>query len=93
MKLNSHIGREGYGHMGPFGLSDGDFDRYMVYFFVVVSALSFGVKISVGTSGNCEDYAMGGEDFRLLRGFLDLWRRWGWRIGFYLDLRISVVWH
>jgi hypothetical protein len=33
----------------------------MIYFSVVVSALSLGVKAGVGTSGNSEDCAMGGE--------------------------------
>jgi hypothetical protein len=65
----------------------------MVYLSVVVSVLSFGVKISVGTSNNCEDCAVGGEGFWLLWGFLDLWQRWGWRVGFCLNLRISVAWH
>jgi hypothetical protein len=63
--------------VGPFGLCDGAFDSYMIYFPVVVSVLSFGVNISVGTFGNCEDCAVGGEGFWPLRGFLDLWRRWG----------------
>jgi hypothetical protein len=49
--------------VGPFGLCDGAFDSYMIYFPVVVSVLSFGVNISVGTFGNCEDCAVGGEGF------------------------------
>jgi hypothetical protein len=66
------LGGEGYGHVGQFGLSDGAFDNYMIYFSIVISTLSFGVEISVRTARNCEDCAMGGEGFRLLRGFLDL---------------------
>jgi hypothetical protein len=79
--------------MGPFGLSGGAFDSYVIYFSVVISTLSFGIEIGVGASGNCEDSVVGGEGFKLLWGFLDLWQRWKQRVGFCLDLRISVVWH
>jgi hypothetical protein len=41
--------------MGPLGLSDEAFDDYMVYFLIVISALPLGVKVGVGTSGDCED--------------------------------------
>jgi hypothetical protein len=56
----------------PFGLGNGVFNNYVVYFSVVVSALSFGVKVSVETAGNCEDCVVGGEGFGLLWRLLDL---------------------
>jgi hypothetical protein len=31
------------------------------------------------------------ESFVLLLGFLDLWRRWKWWIGFGFDLRVGAV--
>jgi hypothetical protein len=43
------LGREGYGNVGAFGLSDGAFDNYAIYFSVIVSTLSLGVKIGIGT--------------------------------------------
>jgi hypothetical protein len=43
----------------------------MIYFSVVVSALSLGVKAGVGTSDNSEDCVMGGEGIRLLWRLLD----------------------
>jgi hypothetical protein len=58
---------------------------------VIIMALSLGVKISVATSGNCEDCVMGGEIVGLLWRFLDL--RWRWWVGFSFDLRVFVVWH
>jgi hypothetical protein len=79
--------------VGPFDLSDGAFDSYIFYFSIVISALSLGVKIGVGTSANCEDCDVGGKGFRLLRGFLDLWQRWWRRVGLCLGLRIGVIWH
>jgi hypothetical protein len=60
--------------VGPFGLGDWAFDGYMVNLSIVISVLSLGVEISVGASGNCEDCAMGGEGFGLLRRLLDLWQ-------------------
>jgi hypothetical protein len=51
-------------------MSDGAFDDYMVYFPVVISVLPLGVKISVGTSGDCEDCTIGGEGIILLLGVL-----------------------
>jgi hypothetical protein len=81
---------EGYGHVGPFGLHDGTFNSYMVY-FPIISALHFSVKVCIRTSGNCEDCAMGGEGLGLLRGLLDLWRRWWW-VGFSFDLGVGVIW-
>jgi hypothetical protein len=77
----------------PFGLSDGAFDSYMIDFPIVICALSLGVEFGVGVSGNCEDCAVGGEGFKLLWGFLDLWQWWWRRVGFCLDLRIGVIWH
>jgi hypothetical protein len=59
----------------PFGLSDGAFDSYMIYFSLVISALSLGVKVGVGASSNCEDSTMGGEGIGLLGRLLDLWQR------------------
>jgi hypothetical protein len=60
---------------------------------IIISTLSLGVEIGVGTSDDCKDCVMGGEGVELLRRFFDLW--WGWRrrIGFGLDLRVGVVWH
>jgi hypothetical protein len=57
-------------------MSNGAFNSYMIY-FVVISMLSLGVKVGVGTSGNCENCAMGGERIGLLQSLLDLWRRRG----------------
>jgi hypothetical protein len=53
-------------HVRPFGLSNGAFDSYKVYFSVVISTMSLGVKVGVGTSGNCENCAVGGEGIWLL---------------------------
>jgi hypothetical protein len=64
----------------------------MIFFSIVVSALSLGVKVGVGTSGNCEDCAMGGEGIRLLWRLMDLWWRWRWWISFGIDLRIWIIW-
>jgi hypothetical protein len=62
--------------MGPFGLVNGAFDIYMIDLPVIVSVLSLGIKIDVGTPVNCEDCVVGGESVGLLRRLLDLWRRW-----------------
>jgi hypothetical protein len=64
---------EGYGNVGLFGLGNGAFDNYVVYFSIVISALSLGVKVSIGTSSDCQDCAVSGEGVSLLRGLLDLW--------------------
>jgi hypothetical protein len=40
---------------------------------MVIYALSHGIKINIGTPGNFEDCAMGGESVVLLRRLLDLW--------------------
>jgi hypothetical protein len=74
----------------PFGLGNGVFDSYMIYFSLIISALSLGVEISVGTSGDCEDCVVGWKGVVLLQG-LDLrwrWRRW---VGFDFDLGVGVV--
>jgi hypothetical protein len=53
--------------VGPFGLCNWTFDNYMVNLSIVISALSLGVKIGIGTSCNCENCVMGGEGIELLR--------------------------
>jgi hypothetical protein len=63
----------------------------MIYFPVVVSVLSLGFKVSIGGSGDCKDCAVSWKSFVLLLGFLDLWWRWGWWIGFGFDSGI-IVW-
>jgi hypothetical protein len=50
--------------VGPFGLHDGTFDRYMVYLPIVISALPFSVKVCIRTSHGCED--CGGDGINLL---------------------------
>jgi hypothetical protein len=82
---------EGYGNVGPIGLGNGAFDNYVIYFFVVVSVLSVGVKVSIGTSDDCEDCAMSGEGLSFLLRLLDLWWRWRRWVGFDLDPRVGVV--
>jgi hypothetical protein len=77
----------------PLGLSDGAFYDFMVYFLVVISTLPLGVKVGVGTSGDCEDCTMGGEDIILLLGFSNLWWRWRRWVGFGFNLMVGVVWH
>jgi hypothetical protein len=64
------LGKEGYGHVGPHGFRDGAFNSYIVYFRVVIIVLPFSIKIYIGTSGNGEDCAVGGEGIGLLRGAL-----------------------
>jgi hypothetical protein len=79
--------------VGPFGLGTGTFSSNMINLHVIVMTLSLGVEISVRTSDNCEDCAMGGEGVGVLRMFLNLrwrWRRW---ICFGFDLRVGVAWH
>jgi hypothetical protein len=53
-------------------LGDGAFDRYMIYFSVVVSALSLGVKVGVLASSDCKDCAVSWEGFGLLLVLLEL---------------------
>jgi hypothetical protein len=79
--------------VGPFGLGNGGFNSYVIDLNVVVSVLSLGIKIGVGTSRNCEDCAVGREGIELLWRLLDLWLRWWWWIGFDLDLGSGVTWH
>jgi hypothetical protein len=55
------LGGEGYGHAGPFDLSDGAFDSYVIYFSEVISVLSFGLEVGVAASNNYKDCAMGGK--------------------------------
>jgi hypothetical protein len=74
--------------MRPLGLGNGVFDRYMIYFSIIVPVLLLGVKIDIGTSGNCKDCVMSWEGFILLLGFLGLWRGWGWWIGFIFYLGV-----
>jgi hypothetical protein len=85
------LGGEGYGNVRPLGLGDETFDSYMIYFSVIISTLSLGVKIGIGAFDDCKDCAMSRESFILLLGFLDLWRRWKWWVDFGFDLRIGVV--
>jgi hypothetical protein len=62
----------------PLGLGNGALDSYMIYFSVIVLALLLGVKVGIGTSGDCKDCDMGWKGFIWLLGFLGLWWRWGW---------------
>jgi hypothetical protein len=50
----------------PLGLGNGAFDSYVIYFSVIVPALSLGVKISIGTSDNYKDCVISWEGFILL---------------------------
>jgi hypothetical protein len=52
--------------MRPLGLGDGAFNSYIIDLLVMVSTLSFGIEIGIGTPGDCEDCAMGGESVELL---------------------------
>jgi hypothetical protein len=70
------LGGEGYGNMGALGLGNGAFNHYMIYFSIVLSVLSLGVKAGIGTSSYCKDCAMSWKGFVLLLGFLGL--RWRW---------------
>jgi hypothetical protein len=74
-----------------FGLGNGAFDNYMIYFSIVVLALPIGVEVGIGTSSNCKDCAMSWVGFILLLGFLGLWWRWWWWIGFIVDLGVIVL--
>jgi hypothetical protein len=71
------LGGEGYGNARPLGLSDGAFDGHVVYFSVIISGMALGVKISVGTSSDCEDCAVAREGIILLLGFFNLWQGGG----------------
>jgi hypothetical protein len=87
------LGVEDYGNVRPFGLGNGAFDSYMIYFSVIISPLSLGVKIGIGASGDCKDCVMSWKGFVLLLGFLDLWQRWKWWVDFGFDLRPGIVLH
>jgi hypothetical protein len=52
------MGGEGYGNVRQLGLGNGAFDIYVIYFSVIVLALSLGVKVGIGTSDNCKDCAI-----------------------------------
>jgi hypothetical protein len=75
--------------VGPFGLCNGTFDGDVINLPIIITTLSLGVEVSVGTFGNSKDGAMSGESIGLLQRFLDL--RWRWWICFGFDLRGSVV--
>jgi hypothetical protein len=75
--------------VGPFGFGDRTFDDDMIDLLVVITMLSLGIEVSIGTFDNCEDCDVGGESVGLLWRFLDL--RWRWWVGFGLDLRVGVV--
>jgi hypothetical protein len=85
------LGGEDYGNVRPLGLGNGAFDSYVIYYSVIVLALSLGVKIDIGSPGDCKDCAMSWEGFILLMGFLDLWKRWRRWVGFGFDLGIVVI--
>jgi hypothetical protein len=53
--------------------------------------LSLGVKVGIGISGNHKDCAMGSEGFIWLLGFLGLWQRWRWWIGFIFNLGMIIL--
>jgi hypothetical protein len=63
----------------------------MINLPLIITTLSLGVKIGIGTSGNCKDCDVCGESVNLLQMFLNL--RWRWWISFGFDLRVGVVWH
>jgi hypothetical protein len=54
------LGGEGNGNVRSYGLRNGAFDDYMIYFFVIVSALSLGVEISIGAPGCCKIHFVAG---------------------------------
>jgi hypothetical protein len=72
-------------------LCNGTFDGDVIDVPVMITMLSLGVKIGIGTSDNCDDCAVCGESVSLLWRFLDLRWRWRWWIGFNFDLRVGVV--
>jgi hypothetical protein len=57
------LGGKGYGNVGPLSLSNGAFDSYRIYFSVIVSVLSLGLKVGIGASGDCKDCTMCWERF------------------------------
>jgi hypothetical protein len=40
--------------VGPFGLCNGTFNNDVIDLAVIITTLSLGVEIGIGTSGNCE---------------------------------------
>jgi hypothetical protein len=48
------LGGESYGHVGPFGLCNGTFNNDVIDLAVIITTLSLGVEIGIGTFGNCE---------------------------------------
>jgi hypothetical protein len=60
---------------------------------VIITTMSFGVEVGVGTSGDCTNCDVCGESIGLLQRFLDLRWRWRWLSGFGFDMRGGVVWH
>jgi hypothetical protein len=85
------FGREGYGDVRLLGLCDWTFDNHMVYFSIVIPALSLAFNVYVGSLDNCEDCATGWEGFALLLGFLDLQQRWRWRDVFCPELGVPIL--
>jgi hypothetical protein len=77
--------------VGPFSLGDQTFDDDVIDLPVVITTLSLDIEVDIRTSGDCEDCVVGGENFILLLGFLDLWRSWRWWVGFSFYLEIGVV--
>jgi hypothetical protein len=71
----------------PLGLGDGAFDSYMIYYFVIILALSLGVEISIGALSDCKDCAVSWESFILLLWLLDLWQMWRWWVGIGFNMR------
>jgi hypothetical protein len=59
----------------------------MIYFSLIVLALSLGVKVGIGTSSNYKHCVMSWEGFILLLGFLGLWQRWGGGLASFLIWR------
>jgi hypothetical protein len=77
--------------VGPFGLGEWTFNDDVIDLPVVIMTMSLGIELIIRTSGDCGDCALGGECFILLLGFLDLWRRWRWWLGFDFDLGVGAV--
>jgi hypothetical protein len=75
----------------PFGLGDRTFDDDVIDLPVVIMMLPLGIEVGIRTSGDSEDCVVGGESYILLLGFLDLWQRWRWSVGFGFDLGVGVV--
>jgi hypothetical protein len=75
----------------PLYLCNVAFDDYVIYFSVIVSVLLLGVEVGIEISGNYKDCAMSWEGFTLFLGFLSLWQRLRWWIGFIFDLRVIIL--